>query len=321
MLRAVLRLVRYKNLLIVALTMYAMRSFIMQPLLAKRVLALQMGEFIFSLLVLSTVLITAAGYVINDYFDTRTDLVNRPTTVIVGKDLTRRFAIILHWTLNIVGVILGVVVAFAISKPFLTIVFLFIPGLLWFYSTSYKRQLLTGNILVAALTALVPLIPLLFELPLLQSVYWQILVIDSTVFNDLVYWVVGYSIFAFTLTLFREIVKDIEDVEGDNEFGRRSLPVVLGTNAARNAGAAILLLTLLVLVYLFGAYLHILSNGMFDYLTLTYMILCFVIPIFILIVRLFSAQTKHDYHWVSNFSKIIMLLGILYSIPFRLFVV
>lgn len=321
MVKTILRLTRYKNLIIVVLTMYSMRFCIMQPLLANKQMALQMSEFMFMLLVLSTVLITAAGYVINDYFDTRTDLINRPNSVIVGKELTRRFAIILHWSLNIIGVLLGVIVSVGIGKPFLTMVFLFIPGLLWFYSTSYKRQFLTGNILVALLTALVPLMPLLFELPLLHGKYWQIMVISSSIFNDVIYWVVGYSIFAFILTLFREIVKDIEDVEGDNEFGRRSLPVVLGVNAARNAGAAILLVTLLVLAYLFGAYLNFLANGKFDYFTFTYMIVGLVIPIFILIVKLLSAQEKADYHWASNFSKIVMLIGILYSLPFRLFIV
>ena len=321
MLRNVLRLVRIKNLVIVVLTMYAMRFFVMQPLLATKQMDLQLGELLFMLLVLSTVLITAAGYVINDYFDTRTDLINRPKTVIVGKDLSRRFAIILHWCFNIMGVLMGVVVAFAIGKPLLTLVFLFVPGLLWFYSTSYKRQFLTGNILVATLTAIVPLMPLLFEMPLLYATYWQQFALSSSVFNEIIYWVVGYGIFAFILTLFREIVKDIEDVEGDNEFGRRSLPVVLGTNMARNIAAAILMFTIVVLAYLFGAYLNYLANGKFDYFTFSYMIVGLVIPIFILIIKLLSASSKLDYHWVSNFSKIVMLIGILYTIPFRFLVV
>jgi 4-hydroxybenzoate polyprenyltransferase len=321
MLVAILRLVRVKNLLIVALTLYAMRFFILQPLLNQKQMSLQLGDFYFLLLVLSTVFITAAGYVINDYFDTRTDLVNRPSTVIVGKQVSRRFAIILHWSLNGLGVLFGLVVSYAIGKPFLTLVFFFIPGLLWFYSTSYKRQFLTGNILVAALTAMVPLMPLLFELPLLHKVYWQRLVFSSSVFNDIIYWTVGYATFAFILTLFREIVKDIEDVEGDNEFGSRSLPVVLGVTNARNVGAGVLFATIVVLAYLFGAYLNFLANGKFDYFTFVYMILGLVIPIFILIVKLLNAKGKEDYHWVSSFSKLVMLIGILYAMPFRFFIV
>jgi 4-hydroxybenzoate polyprenyltransferase len=321
MLSKVLRLVRYKNLIIVALTMYCMRFFIMQPILAKTGMHLQLSELLFFMLMLSTVFITAAGYVINDYFDTRTDEVNRPKTVIVGKDLSRRFAISLHWTLSALGVVLGAAVTVSIGKPFLTLVFLIVPGLLWFYSTSYKRQLLTGNLLVALLTAVVPLMPFLFELPLLHKAYWQILVLKPFAFNEVMYWIMGYTIFAFILTLFREIVKDIEDVEGDNAFGRRSLPVVVGVNGARDIAAIILMFTIVVLAYLFGAYLNHLSTGSFDYFSLGYIVGTIVFPIFILVVKVLTASKKSDYHWVSNFSKVVMLLGILYSILFRFVVV
>ena len=321
MLSKVLRLVRYKNLIIVALTMYCMRFFIMQPILFKVGMQLQLSELLFLMLVLSTVFITAAGYVINDYFDTRTDEVNRPKTVIVGKDLSRRFAIRLHWALSALGVVLGAMVTICISRPALALVFLIVPGLLWFYSTSYKRQLLIGNIMVALLTAVVPLMPFLFELPLLHDEYWQVLLLKPSMFNEVTYWIVGYTIFAFILTLFREIVKDIEDVEGDNAFGRRSLPVVVGVDNARNIAAVILMLTIVVLAYLFGAYLNHLSTGGFDYFSFGYIVVAIGIPIFILIVKLLTARTKADFHWASNFSKVIMLFGILYSILFRYVVV
>ncbi|PKP34547.1 MAG: prenyltransferase, partial [Bacteroidetes bacterium HGW-Bacteroidetes-15] len=210
MFRSILRIVRIKNLIIVAATLYIMRFLIIQPLLARKGMELQLDEILFFFLTLATVFITGAGYVINDYFDTRTDLVNRPNTVIVGRSLSRRVVITLHWVLNVLGVIFGTIVSFAIGKPFLSMVFFFIPGILWFYSTSYKRQFLLGNLIVAILTAVVPLMALLFELPLLYNEYWQSLIFSPSVFNDVIYWVGGYSIFAFWLTLFREIVKDIE---------------------------------------------------------------------------------------------------------------
>jgi 4-hydroxybenzoate polyprenyltransferase len=320
MLGTILRIVRIKNLLIVAATLYTMRFFIMQPLLSRKGMSLQLDELLFLLITLSTVFITAAGYVINDYFDTKTDMVNRPKTVIVGKELSRRSVISLHWTLNALGVILGAIVSFTIGKPMLTLVFLFIPGLLWFYSTSYKRQFLIGNIIVAGLTALVPLMPLLFELPLLYTAYWQAVVLMPYLFNATIYWTGGYAIFAFLLTLFREIVKDIEDVEGDNAFGRQSMPIVMGIPNTRMIASAILLFTVLTLVYLFGAYLNFLPSGKFDYFTFAYLLVALIIPIFYLMVKLLSAQTKEDYHWASNFSKLIMLAGILYAIPFRLLI-
>lgn len=320
MLKAILRVVRIKNLVIVAATQYTMRFFIIQPLLNSKGMTLQLDELLFFLIVLATVFITAAGYVINDYFDTKTDLINRPDTVVVGKSISRRATITLHWILNILGVLFGVVASFAIGRPLLSIVFAIIPGLLWFYSTSYKRQFLLGNIIVATLTAMVPLMVLLFELPKLNNVYWQTLVFAPSTFNDLKYWIGGYTIFAFWLTLFREIIKDVEDFKGDKEFGRKTLPVVLGIKTTQVITASILLLTIMILVYLFGAHLNFLPSGSFDFFTLSYMIIALIIPIFILIIKLFTADKKEDYHWVSTFSKFVMLMGILYAIPFSFFV-
>lgn len=320
MLRSIFKIVRFKNLIIVAATLYTMRFLIIHPLLARKGMELQLNELLFMLLTLATVFITAAGYVINDYFDTRTDLVNHPNTVIVGRSLSRRFVITLHWGLNVFGVILGTIVSFAIQKPLLSLVFFLVPGILWFYSTSYKRQFLLGNIIVATLTALVPLMALLFELPKLYSTYWQTLIFNPSILNDIIYWVGGYAIFAFWLTLFREIVKDIEDFEGDQEFGRNTLPIVLGISTSRMVASSILLLTIVILAYLFGAYLNFLPSGNFDFITFLYLIFAMVIPIFTLIIRVLSAQKKEDYHWASSFSKIVMLGGLLYAIIFRFLV-
>jgi len=314
---SILKIVRAKNLIIVAATIYLMRFFIIQPLLLQKGMDLQLNELMFLFLCLATVFITAAGYVINDYFDTRTDLVNHPETVIVGRSLSRRAAIILHWVLNVFGVFLGFLVSYGVGKPFLTVVFLLIAGLLWFYSTTYKRQFLIGNIIVAALTALVPLMALLFELPKLYVVYWDKMALSASTFNDVIYWVGGYSFFAFLLTLFREIVKDIEDFEGDTEFGRNTLPVVLGIKNSQIIAGAILLFTVVSLTYLFGAHLNFLPSGKFDYFTFLYLLIGLVIPIFILLVKLFSAEKKGDYHWVSQMSKFVMLIGILYAVFFK----
>lgn len=317
MLKSILKIVRAKNLIIVAATLYMMRFLIIHPLLLRKGMELQLGELFFLLLTLATVFITAAGYVINDYFDTKTDLVNHPSTVIVGKSLSRRFVITLHWALNAIGVLLGIIVSIAIDKPFLSLVFFLTPGILWFYSTSYKRQFLLGNLIVAILTALVPLMALLFELPKLYNTYWQSLIFSPSIFNDIIYWVGGYAIFAFWLTLFREIVKDIEDYQGDQEFGRNTLPIVLGISTSRMVAASILLLTIVIITYLFGAYLNFLPSGNFDYITFVYLLVAMVIPIFTLIIKVLSAQSKEDYHWVSSFSKLIMLLGLLYTFIFR----
>lgn len=317
----VLKVVRIKNLLIVAATLYLMRYCIIQPLLHIKNLELQLSGFNFLLLTLATVFIAAAGYVINDYFDTRTDLVNRPQTVIVGRSLSRRVAITLHIVLNFIGVLFGLIVSVRIGKPVLSLLFFIVPGLLWFYSTTYKRQFLLGNLMVAILTATVPLITLLFELPRLYTVYWEMVARFDLKLGIITYWVGGYALFAFLLTLVREIIKDIEDFEGDQVFGRNTIPVFLGKKVARTIAASLLFFTLISLVFLFARYLNYLPSGKFDYYTLTYFVIALVIPICILLLRLLTAENKEDYHKASQLNKLIMLFGLLYTILFRFLII
>ncbi len=317
----VLRVIRYKNLLIVATTLYLMRYCIIQPLLHLKNLDLQLDGFSFLLLTLATVFITAGGYVINDYFDTKTDLVNRPQTVIIGRNLSRRTAILLHSGLNFLGVLFGTIVSFKIGKPVFSLLFLFVAGLLWFYSTTYKRQFLVGNLIVATLTATVPMITLLFELPRLYMVYWEMITRFELKLGIITYWVGGYALFAFLLTLVREIIKDIEDFEGDQAFGRNTIPVFLGKKTARTVAASILLFTLLALVFLFAKYLNYLPSGKFDYYTFIYFLVGLVIPIFILLITLLTADKKEDYHKASRLSKLIMLFGLLYTVLFKFLIV
>ncbi|NOU19008.1 MAG: geranylgeranylglycerol-phosphate geranylgeranyltransferase [Bacteroidales bacterium] len=317
----ILKVIRIKNLLIVAATLYLMRYCIIQPLLQLKNLDLQLSSFYFFLLTLATVFITAAGYVINDYFDTRTDLVNRPQTVIIGRNLSRRTAILLHIFLNFLGVVLGTIVSFKIDKPILSLLFIVIVGILWFYSTTYKRQFLIGNLIVAILTAIVPMITLLFELPRLYTVYWEMVTRFELKLGIITYWVGGYALFAFLLTLVREIIKDIEDFEGDQAFGRNTIPVFLGKKTARTIAASLLLFTILSLVFLFAKYLNYLPSGKIDYYTLVFFLVGLVIPMFILLVELLTAEKKEDYHKASRINKLIMLSGLLYTILFKFLII
>jgi len=173
---AFLKLIRIQNLLIVAVTQYLMRYAVIEPILKINEFELQMTDFEFFILVFATVCLTAAGYVINDYFDTKTDKLNRPGTVVVGKSITRRSAMTIHMILNILGVIAGFYVSYKIGLYQLGMIFLIVSGILWYYSTSYKRQFLIGNILVAVLTGLVPLMVILFEMPELNKTYRDILI-------------------------------------------------------------------------------------------------------------------------------------------------
>ncbi|OFX83178.1 MAG: hypothetical protein A2W99_12865 [Bacteroidetes bacterium GWF2_33_16] len=302
-----LRLIRYRNLLIIVLTQYLMRWSIIKPILKVYDFELQFSEINFFFLVLSTVFITAAGYVINDYFDTKTDLVNRPETVLVGRIIDRRSAILLHIILNTIGIGMGIYVSFYIGIPTLSLVFVFITGILWFYSTTYKRQFLIGNLIVALLTALVPLMVLLFEIPLLNKVYGYILLETRASFNQIIVWILSFAFYAFILTLIREIIKDIEDYEGDSAYGRQTMPIVLGVVNSKVILASFIIFTLFSLLY---AYFRFLTGP----ITLIYFLVFLIVPLIVLLYKLIIAETKNEYHSASRLSKMIMLAGILYSL-------
>lgn len=257
---SLLRLTRPLNLLIIALTMVAMREGVIAGNLLRGVdlLAAELGTNsdavvlpegfgpqlswpLFVLLVLSTVLIAAGGNVINDYFDTRIDRINKPDEVIVGRTVERRVAMTFHLVLSGAGLLAGWVVAWRSGLWYLGILPAFAIGALWTYSTTFKRRLFSGNGLVATLTALVPLTVGLYEIPLLERYFSEprtadvhgVLFLIEPALHELWGWILAYTAFAFLATLVRELQKDMADVKGDAEHGCRTVPIVLGMRWAR----------------------------------------------------------------------------------------
>ncbi len=311
-LRSILRLIRFPNLVIIAATQYAMRYLLMEPLLPSQTFSLQFGEVQFGLLVLSTIFIAAAGYIINDYFDTQSDMINKPARVVVGVRISRRVAMTLHALLNIIGVGLGVYLAFYVEIPSLSFVFVLATGLLWFYSTSYKRQFLVGNLSVAFLTGLVPLMVVLFEIPLLNREYGQVMLRNEASFNYIFAWVAGFSFFAFLTTLIREVIKDAEDFEGDMAYGMKTVPILLGTFWTKFAVVGMILVTLCLLVFLLLKYIMF-SVEPADYFSMIYFLIFLVIPLIMLMIQVITAKDKRGYRRASTLIKMVMLTGILYS--------
>lgn len=311
--RSVLILVRFPNLLIIAFTQYAMRYLIMEPLLPSSSFDLQFGDFQFALLVFSTMLIAAAGYIINDYFDTQADLINKPKRVVVGVKIHRREAMILHAVLNIMGIGIGVYLSFYIKLPTLSMVFLIATGLLWFYSTNYKRQFLVGNMAVSILTGLVPLMVILFEIPLLNRSYGEIMLRNDASFGYLVAWVGAFSFFAFITTLIREVIKDAEDFEGDRAYGMKTVPIVLGSKWTKVSLVLMIAGTLGALLYLLLKYI-VFSVDPLDYISLIYFSLFLALPLIALVIQVLLARDKRAYRRASLLIKLVMLAGIMYSV-------
>ncbi|MGA2407516.1 MAG: geranylgeranylglycerol-phosphate geranylgeranyltransferase [Bacteroidales bacterium] len=314
--RAFLNLIRWQNLLIVIFTMVLMRYAVLEPVISKVgvilikgsgeeiPMSLQFPWYDFVLLVAATVFITAGGYVINDYFDIKTDLINKGK-VIVGTKIPRRQAMMWHNLLNIAGVSTGFYISYKAGYIWLGTLFLVVSGLLYFYSASYKRQFLIGNLVVAILTALVPLLVVFYEWPALYK-YYTINAITVPDINVIIYWVGGFALFAFMINLTREIIKDIEDFEGDLTYGRNTVPVVIGVLSAKIVSISLIIITI-VLLYLTW---HFFIN---DKITLLYLSVTIVLPLLYVILKLVRSSVRKNLHSASRIMKIVMLTGILYS--------
>lgn len=237
----ILRLIRIRTLLFAALTLYAMRYWVVLPMLELNGFTLQMTDGAFSLLVVAVCCLISGAYVINDYFDTKTDRISGVRDVVVGRSLSRRSAIVLHSVLNVVAVSIAFYLGIEVGVWKIGILFLLVSGVLWFYSSSYKKYFIVGNVIVGLLASLIPVSAIVYEIPLLNMAYAEILLETGTNFVYMFNWVFAFSWFIFLNILMYEINKDIYTVEGDRENGNETIPVRLGVPAARNIIAALAL--------------------------------------------------------------------------------
>jgi 4-hydroxybenzoate polyprenyltransferase len=305
-----LQLLRFPNLLFIAFVQFAMSEAVILPLLMTYGFDAGMSSSRLLLLILSTILIAAGGYVLNDYFDVKIDTINRPDKMIVGKTIPRASAMRYYQILTALGLLSGFILAFQVKSFALGFIFLVVPGMLWFYSATYKRQFLTGNIIVAFASALSVLLPAILELAVLESQYGK-LIFETPIPKQIYAWVGGFAVFAFFCTLLREIIKDAEDIAGDREMECRTLPIVWGIKKTK---IIVYCLILLIVAGLLAAdfFLIDFSNS----LTTRYLIFGLIIPFVCLGYLIFKAENAHDFHQTSTLSKVIMLLGVSYSFVF-----
>jgi 4-hydroxybenzoate polyprenyltransferase len=261
---ALFRLTRTWNLLILVFAQYFTAWFLLKADI--------FTDWRLLLMCASSALIAAGGYVINDYYDVKIDLVNNPNRVVVGRSVPRRHAILLHGLLSVAGIGLAVFVSWWIVA-----INIFSVSLLWFYSNLLKRLPFVGNFAVALLTGL--------SIGVLNILY--------DVFNPLV---IVYAVFAFF------IIKDMEDLKVDNTYGCKTIPIVWGIRKTKNL--------LYVIIGFFGVAV-LLINQLYVKLQVIYFLMLLFVPLAWLVAQLVKADTKKDYSWLSSFCKVIMLLGIL----------
>ncbi len=332
---AFIRLTRPVNLLIIALTMIAMRYGVIQGNL-ERSIALwirsldspvtradltlpagfgpQLSFLHFALLVLSTVLIAAGGNVINDYFDTRIDRINKPGEVIVGRTVKRRVAMSGHIVLSSIGLVLGAFVAWRVGLIHLVLIPVLAIGALWRYSTTFKRKLFIGNGLVATLTALVPLTVGLYEIPLLKRSFASPPIVSlpngqqyemASDLRELWWWIIVYTVFAFLSTLVRELQKDMADRKGDEAEGCRTVPIVLGMSWAK--GLSLLHIGIIVL-----GILYLRSTILRDEASFWYLGLGVIAPLLLSAGFTYGAHTRAEHMRAGLLMKVAMVMAVGY---------
>ena len=309
---AFLKLVRYPNLIFIGITQslfYLIFIRYTPAALSSYPIKLQPSGFL--VLMVASIFIAAAGYIINDYFDLNIDKINKPSKIIIEKIIRRRWAIFWHLALTITGVALSFWVGYRIGNSLLGLMNLLCAALLWAYSTTFKKTLLVGNVIISLLTAWVVLVLYFCELRvtrvfiLLNDGYQQFI-------TGLFKVAILYSSFAFIISVVREVVKDVEDMQGDARYGARTMPIVWGVPAAKVFAATLLtvLIAALCIVQFYVLQLHRWWSAM-------YCIVFILLPLLRVLYKLYKATTVADYHALSTEVKLVMLTGILSKLFFR----
>ncbi len=304
---AFFKLIRWGNLLFIVLTQTLFRYFIL-PFVYRAghpgYESIKLSEGLFYLLILASVCIAGAGYIINDYFDVNIDQVNKSAKVIIGKYINRRTAILLHALLSFVGLALSVYIGYKITNiliPFFNFIAIVV---LWFYSSTFKKKILIGNVLISLLTAWVIFVLTLCEYRFRISphdIVWQRLLKVSFL----------YAGFAFIISLIREVIKDMEDMEGDMKYGCKTMPIAWGLPVSKVFTAVWIVVLVGVLV---AIQIYVIQFGW--WLSALYALIAIIIPLIWVLRKLYIANTAAQFHQLSSVIKLIMLAGILSMIFF-----
>lgn len=306
LLSAFFRLVRWPNLVFIALTQSLFYYCIILPSLPVDYYLLphRLTQDIFLWIITSSVLIAAGGYIINDYFDINIDQVNKPGKMVVEKIINRRWAILLHFIFTTSGIVISFYVSLN-SNKLIFLVNIISTLLLWFYSTTFKKKLLSGNIIISLLTAWTILV-LFFAVNITNLIRLSYDSEVKTTIRHIFKYAILYAGFAFIISLIREVVKDIEDMEGDEKYDCKTMPIVWGIPASKVFVAVwiIVLISALSIVQF-----YVLQLGW--WLSSLYSILLIIWPLIWVLRKLYQAQVSKEYHQLSNVIKLIMLAGIL----------
>ena len=296
---AYLKIIRPLNLFLIVLTMVIIKYWLFHAY----EVALTLNNFTLFLLIFSTICIAAGGNVINDIYDVEIDKINKPKKVIIGKSISEKAAFNYYIILTILGVGCGFLLSNLIGKPSLAVIFILVAALLYWYASFIKSMLFISNLLVSILVGFSLLIIVLFDIfPALNE-------IDKAEQLTLSKVVLIYAIVAVYINLIREIVKDIQDINGDKNGGRKTIPIVLGISRTKH-------LVFGMNVFAFFMLLFFCYNYLYQH---TFLLIYFIFllggPLLLISIKSWNASNAKDYKILSLLLKILLFLGVC-SIPF-----
>ena len=304
---AFIKMIRLPNLIFIVLTQVLFHVTVLDTILLPVGIRPAIDGWNFVLLSVASVLIAAAGYIINDYFDINIDQINKPSANVVDKIVSRRWAMAWHFVLSGLGIILSAWLAWRTGLWYILIGNFICVLLLFGYSVSLKRKLLSGNILISLLIAWVILIICFSQI----NIPFRGMPGASEASNKIIRIGILYAAFAFISSLIREAIKDIEDLQGDEKYGCRTMPIVWGVNASK-VYIAVWLVVILALLVILQVYV-----ARFEWWwAMAYSIVFIIGPFVLIFLRLYKAKDQKDYHRLSNWTKLVMLTGILSMVFF-----
>lgn len=285
------QILRWPNLIMVVSCLFLFHQFLKGY---NPELALEGLDFV--LFIWVVLLITASGYLINDHFDRETDRINKPYRIARYNAILPLTAWRLYTIFTSMGAILAFWIAGHLSRWHTFLLYPLAVALLYGYAQSLKGSALFGNMLVAAMTAVVPFVLLIPEWHWIQEANLDISHPILSIFF-------GFAVFSFGVSLFREMIKDLEDVQGDTEAGWMTIPVRYGQQCAKKVAKCMgYFILALLFVTPFFAPISALTTSIFIIATLV---------MIVLLISLERAQVPAQFHLISQGAKILLVIGLL----------
>jgi len=309
MFKSIIRLLRLDNLLFLVILMGAMEKWVLAPIMAQYQLPEPLLWWQTVLLIAGVVLIAAGGYVINDYFDVKIDQINRPDDLIVTHDISKQTAMYIFYGTTGAGIACGIALSIVLHSISLATVFILTPGILWFYSASYKRQFMLGNLIVAILAGLVPITVGIAAEAAIKHAYGVESMAAQYLTNMCYVWMLGFGMFAFLTTWIREVVKDCEDQEGDRELECHTWPVKYGNTASKIFVTVLTAVTIVLLTWVEFTMMPPFNWGSLASRFYLFLLVGFACELWLV----WAAKLPQDFRNAQRLMKLVMFIGMLFS--------